>query len=156
MAKSFNAVWDTGATASVISQPVVDQLNLKPVGMIRVRHADGESMQEKYLVNIMLPHGVGFPFVEVTKAKLSGLDVLIGMDIIGMGDLTVSNFGGQTVFSFRSPSVQTLSFIPNTPAGAVAPLAQNGLKPHRPTAGVGRNDPCPCKSGKKFKHCCQR
>lgn len=22
--------------------------------------------------------------------------------------------------------------------------------------GVGRNDPCPCKSGKKYKHCCLR
>jgi uncharacterized protein YecA (UPF0149 family) len=21
--------------------------------------------------------------------------------------------------------------------------------------GVGRNQPCPCKSGKKFKHCCK-
>src|SRR5579871_373573 len=23
------------------------------------------------------------------------------------------------------------------------------------TSRVGRNDPCPCGSGKKFKHCCQ-
>jgi|GEM_PF-6539981 len=22
------------------------------------------------------------------------------------------------------------------------------------THGIGRNDPCPCGSGKKFKHCC--
>ena len=22
------------------------------------------------------------------------------------------------------------------------------------TPGTGRNDPCPCGSGKKFKHCC--
>ena len=22
------------------------------------------------------------------------------------------------------------------------------------TPGIGRNDPCPCGSGKKFKHCC--
>ena len=25
---------------------------------------------------------------------------------------------------------------------------------HNPTRGVGRNDPCPCGSGKKFKKCC--
>jgi uncharacterized protein YecA (UPF0149 family) len=25
-------------------------------------------------------------------------------------------------------------------------------QPHR----IGRNDPCPCGSGKKFKHCCMR
>ncbi len=36
------------------------------------------------------------------------------------------------------------------------------LIPSRPVVGtirkqerrVGRNDPCPCESGKKFKHCC--
>ncbi|MBU4211782.1 MAG: SEC-C domain-containing protein, partial [Verrucomicrobia bacterium] len=27
---------------------------------------------------------------------------------------------------------------------------------HREGAKVGRNDPCPCKSGKKFKKCCGR
>jgi preprotein translocase subunit SecA len=27
---------------------------------------------------------------------------------------------------------------------------------HRTTPRVGRNDPCPCGSGKKYKHCCGR
>ena len=26
----------------------------------------------------------------------------------------------------------------------------------RETPKVGRNDPCPCGSGKKYKHCCGR
>ncbi|WP_425314952.1 SEC-C metal-binding domain-containing protein [Treponema vincentii] len=26
----------------------------------------------------------------------------------------------------------------------------------RTTPKVGRNDPCPCGSGKKYKHCCGR
>ena len=25
---------------------------------------------------------------------------------------------------------------------------------HNPLADIGRNDPCPCKSGKKYKRCC--
>jgi uncharacterized protein YecA (UPF0149 family) len=25
---------------------------------------------------------------------------------------------------------------------------------HNPYRGIGRNDPCPCGSGKKFKKCC--
>jgi preprotein translocase subunit SecA len=33
-----------------------------------------------------------------------------------------------------------------TPVGAAVPAAN-------PYAGVGRNDPCPCGSGKKFKKC---
>jgi preprotein translocase subunit SecA len=28
------------------------------------------------------------------------------------------------------------------------------LEPIRKTVRVGRNDPCPCGSGKKYKHCC--
>jgi preprotein translocase subunit SecA len=28
--------------------------------------------------------------------------------------------------------------------------------PKRPNANVGRNDPCPCGSGKKYKQCCGR
>lgn len=28
-------------------------------------------------------------------------------------------------------------------------------KPLRAPPRPKRNDPCPCKSGKKFKHCCQ-
>ena len=31
-------------------------------------------------------------------------------------------------------------------AGAPRPLQQDGPK-------IGRNDPCPCGSGKKYKHC---
>lgn len=36
-----------------------------------------------------------------------------------------------------------------------ATLASSGaVKPIDPTAQVGRNDPCPCGSGRKFKRCC--
>ena len=34
--------------------------------------------------------------------------------------------------------------------------AQRAPQPVRATARVGRNDPCPCGSGKKYKHCCMR
>jgi tetratricopeptide (TPR) repeat protein len=33
------------------------------------------------------------------------------------------------------------------------PLPGNGFKP-RPVPAPGRNDPCPCGSGEKYKHCC--
>ncbi len=31
---------------------------------------------------------------------------------------------------------------------------RNGPAPVKVSPKVGRNDPCPCGSGKKFKHCC--
>jgi preprotein translocase subunit SecA len=46
------------------------------------------------------------------------------------------------------------------PAGAApapGPLrgaAPAGARPGQPTPRVGRNDPCPCGSGKKYKKCC--
>ena len=43
----------------------------------------------------------------------------------------------------------------------IAEVAEQGLErigeePPQPTSKVGRNDPCPCGSGKKFKKCCGR
>jgi len=35
-----------------------------------------------------------------------------------------------------------------------AAAAAEKVKPVRTGPKVGRNDPCPCGSGKKFKHCC--
>ncbi|HIR20518.1 MAG TPA: SEC-C domain-containing protein [Candidatus Pelethomonas intestinigallinarum] len=40
-----------------------------------------------------------------------------------------------------------------TPAAQVK--SQRGPRRARPL-GIGRNDPCPCGSGKKYKHCCGR
>ena len=35
-----------------------------------------------------------------------------------------------------------------------AAAAVEKAKPVRTGPKVGRNDPCPCGSGKKYKHCC--
>ena len=60
--------------------------------------------------------------------------MLVGMDIIGLGDFAVSNFQDRTAFSFRMPSQEEIDLTPPPPK-------------------VGRNDPCPCGSGKKYKKC---
>lgn len=141
----FKALWDTGASGSVISQEVINKLGIKPVGKKRVFHVDGESVVDQYIVNIFLPNGVAFAFVNVTHAKLSGFDLLIGMDIIATGDFAVTNFGGKTCFSFRHPSSEVIDFVkPKAESSEVRPLET----PH-----IGRNDRCFCNSGKKYKHC---
>ena len=35
-------------------------------------------------------------------------------------------------------------------------MVTNQSKPAQSTKKVGRNDPCPCGSGKKYKDCCGR
>jgi hypothetical protein len=136
----FDAIWDTGATSTVITHNVVTACGLKPIGMAITQTANGARNSEVYFVNIGLPNGVGFPMVRVTKGDIGpGADVLVGMDIIGTGDFAITNKDGHTVFSFRYPSIARIDFVE---------------EPNPSPSKLGRNDPCPCGSGKKFKHCC--
>jgi predicted aspartyl protease len=107
----FQAVWDTGATNTAISQKVVNECELKPVGVTVVSTAGGVCETEVYLINIFLPNQVGFPGITVTKADLGPCDVLIGMDVICKGDFALTHQNGKTVFSFRYPSMTTIDFL---------------------------------------------
>jgi predicted aspartyl protease len=140
----YQAIYDTGATKSVISQKVVNECNLLPTGLIKVNTAGGERIAETYLVNIYLPNRVYFIWVPVTKLPIIGADVLIGMDILLTGDFAVSNYEGKTTFSFRVPSCECIDFV-------AQPYKE---KPFKTSPKIGRNDPCPCGSGKKYKNCC--
>ena len=139
----FDAIWDTGASASVISQNVVQQCGLTPTGMTKVHTAGGERICNTYLVSIRLPNKVGFPSVRVTEGILGNEDILIGMDLIGIGDFAVTNFEGKTVFSYRTPSVSKIDFVEEI----------NRIN-ESITGKIGRNNPCPSGSGKKYKKCC--
>jgi len=119
--KEYVAIWDTGATGSAVTKKVVDELGLQPSGMAEVRHADGKSSVNTYLVGIALPNNVAFNDIRVTEVKLIPNDgqkeedqpqLLIGMDIIGSGDFAVTSFGGQTTLSFQVPSQKKIDFVP--------------------------------------------
>lgn len=144
--RKYVALWDTGATASVITQKVVNELKLRPTGMTKAFHAQGEGFVNTYLVNILLPNSVGFHSLQVTEGTLNGFDVLIGMDIISKGDLSLCNSNGKTTFSFQFPPEHKIDFV-----------EEINKKKHTPTIKQkepGRNEPCSCGSGKKYKYCC--
>jgi len=107
----FNALWDTGATASVISQEVATKLELLPEGTAKVYHAQGSKLVSKYFVNLGLPNRVQVVGVEVLEGVLEGCDVLLGMDIINMGDFALTNLEGVTMLSFQMPSVHHIDFV---------------------------------------------
>lgn len=108
----FTAIWDTGATHSVITQDVVARCGLQPVGMTRVHGVDGETIQPQYLINMGLPNGVGIPQILVTLGKLvSDTHMLVGMDIITRGDFSITNVRGNTIFTFRMPSLVPVDFV---------------------------------------------
>jgi preprotein translocase subunit SecA len=60
-----------------------------------------------------------------------------------------SAFGGTSTASSGGAQARA-SDVVSEAAAAVAEKA----KPVRTGPKVGRNDPCPCGSGKKYKHCC--
>lgn len=108
----FVGVWDTGATGSVIAKKIVEALSLKPTGQKQVWTAKGPDIANTYLVNIILPSDVHVQHVEVTEGQLSpDCDMLIGMDIINLGDFSITNQGGNTVMSFRTPSCHEVDFV---------------------------------------------
>lgn len=79
--------------------------------MAEVHGVHGKKLAEIYLVSIALPNMVGFPSVRVTKGDMRGADVLIGMDVIGQGDFSVTNSGGITTFSYRTPGIEHIDYV---------------------------------------------
>ena len=109
---SFTAIWDTGATGCVVTQKVVDTCGLKPFTVRNVKGAyGGVEVRNAYLVNFGLPNKIAIPNVEVVLGDPAGTDILIGMNIITLGDFAVTNKGGVTVFSFRIPSVSVIDYV---------------------------------------------
>lgn len=109
--KMWRGLWDTGATASCINQKIVDELKLPAIGRTQISTANGIREVNTYLVNIRLPNNVIIPNVTVSCADLGyDIDLLIGMDIINLGDFAITNVNGRTVFSFRLPSISIIDF----------------------------------------------
>jgi len=144
--KKFKALWDTGATNSAITLRAAQELNIKPVSVTNVFHAAGNSLQNVYLINIYLPNNIAIPNVRVTEVQstVGNFDILIGMDIMSLGDLAISNFNGLTYFSFRLPSYNTIDFVHDYKKSQTIISDKT----------IGRNSPCHCGSGKKYKQCC--
>ena len=103
--KHYQAIWDTGATNTSITIKVADECGLPLIGTTKVHHANGVDTVDVFLASLYLPNRIAFPIIRVNEAKLTGADILIGMDIIGKGDFAISNYNGTTQFSFRMPSL---------------------------------------------------
>jgi predicted aspartyl protease len=111
-AQTVRAVWDTGATGTVITRKIVDELHLQPITMVDVVGANSTGRSFVYLVDLHLPNNVVMGNLNVTLADLGpATDVLIGMDVITQGDFVVSNKDGKTTMSFRLPSLWSCDFV---------------------------------------------
>lgn len=99
------------------------------------------------MLNLTLPNRTGVSGVLATEftGQDNGFEVIIGMDVIALGDLSVTHVGGRTCMSFRTPSMRENDYVQEWNA--------------KRFAGVGRNANCPCGSvdgagrPRKFKDC---
>ncbi len=99
-----DAIWDTGATNTSISQHLAKQLSLKPISKTEVISAGTKYISNIYKIDILLPTDVTVKDVRVTEAlSIAESQILIGMDIITLGDFSITNCGGKTCCSFRIP-----------------------------------------------------
>ena len=148
--KPYNtkALWDTGATNTVVTASTAKEMGLIPSGQANMKHANDEVTCNTYLINLVLPNKVriqGIPVFECQTVD-GGWGAIIGMDIITKGDFSITNINNKTVFSFRFPSTKTIDYV---------------VESHKIMfADYGKNSPCYCgakdENGKpkKFKLCC--
>lgn len=107
------ALWDTGASGSCISEKIAKKLNLIPIGKQKIFTPAGERIVNVYLIDIILPNKVTVKSVAVCDSdiELQGLDMLIGMDIIALGDFTITNYNQKTFFTYRMPSQKSVDYV---------------------------------------------
>lgn len=114
--KQFVCIWDTGASGTVICKKIATELNLTPSGRanVAVVGPDGKTNEfetDTYLVNLYLPNNAGIVGLRVVEGSVAGADMLIGMDVIGMGDFAITNCDGCTWWTFRTPSIEGIDFV---------------------------------------------
>jgi predicted aspartyl protease len=143
--KTLDATWDTGAMGSVVARKIADDLGLPVIGYSKISTANGPCEVPFYYIDVKLPNQIVVQKLRVSGGRLpEKCDMLIGMDIISLGDFAVSNYQGKTTFTFRCPSLMEFDFVQNT-----------YLQPYRKNGQVQEpNDLCSCGSGKKYKNCC--
>lgn len=86
-------------------------MGLQSIGKVDVNHANGTSTRDKFLVNVILPNNVVIASVTVVTGILTDFDVLVGMDIITLGDFSLTNKNGETTMSFRIPSCKEVDYV---------------------------------------------
>jgi predicted aspartyl protease len=104
----FDAMFDTGATKSVITQRVVEACGLKPIRNTFTQGVNGLAKSEAYVVNIYLPDKIMIHELTVVRSRPGSVwwDVLIGMDIIAAGELSIKNVDSKTEWSFSMASFE--------------------------------------------------
>ena len=110
---TVTALWDTGATGTCVSTEVAKELSLEPSGRQIIKTPSGQKEVNTYLISVGLPNHVTITGIQACETEIGnqGIGLLIGMDIITLGDFSVTNYKGKTVFTYRIPSQGVIDFV---------------------------------------------
>lgn len=98
-----NAVWDTGAVISAISNEYIEKMQLSPIDNGTVITSTGKSDCCYYLIDVYLTSEDCIKTVKVMGLPFRNhdADFIIGMDIISKGNLIIKNENGKTKIDFK-------------------------------------------------------
>jgi hypothetical protein len=98
------ALWDTGAMISAITPELTQMLDLDIVDTIDISGVHSTQRVGVTFVSVVLPNKIIVPSVRVAVCTIgSNTNMIIGMDIITLGDFAISNGKNRTMFSFAMP-----------------------------------------------------
>jgi hypothetical protein len=95
------AMWDTGATRSLINDNIVEALDLKKINLAQIKHVAGTEIYPVYSAALKIQGGLKIKEHRfVSFPSIHTFDMIIGMDIIALGKFCIENRKGNSVFSF--------------------------------------------------------
>lgn len=143
-------IWDTGATGSVVTKSTAKSLGLIPVTKTIVNGVHGPKAVNVYYVRITLNNDQISLNSMVTECEELSADetvgMLIGMNVICLGDFSITNFENKTTMTFRTPSLEEVDFVDEINAFKKISIQHQSCFKHG-------NEKCPCGSGKLWKNC---
>ena len=126
-------------------------IDMREVERIRLLRAVDTHWMDHIDAMTQLRQGIGLramaqkdPVIEYRNAGFDMFDEMVA----GIRELTVRTLYHTTVKVAPQQREQV--------AKPIEPVSEEGNRPKRIKQAPGRNDPCPCGSGKKYKQCCGR
>ena len=123
-------------------------IDMREVERIRLLYAVDTHWMDHIDAMAQLRQGIGLRAIAhrdpIIEYRNEGSDMFDEM-VIGIRELTV-----RTLYHTTVAAPQKREKV----AKPTEPQPQEGKQPKRVASKPGRNDPCPCGSGKKYKNCC--
>lgn len=108
----IKALWDTGSSESVISSNLVKKLSLRAIGSALLNGTSLSCKTKVYEIILLLEEKqrISLQVTESPQIGGSGIDLLIGLDVISMCDFAISSDNENVCMTVRFPSKGLIDF----------------------------------------------